>query len=142
MTDTPWHFWPIVTIALLWHVVGALDYSAIQYDWRPWLNVMGTEQRLFVEGMPDWIDGSWAVSVWFGLLGALLLAGRVAFAPLVLAISMFGGILVAVWLTFLADPSILSLGGWIVLASLWITVVFSVLLWLYARDLHRQGVVA
>lgn len=142
MTDTPWHFWPIVTIALLWHLVGALDYTAIQYDWRPWLNVMGTERRVFVEGMPHWVDGAWAVSAWFGLLGALLLAGRAAFSPLVLSISMFASVLVAIWLTFAAQPSILALGGWIALAGLWVAALLTVLLWLYARDQHKAGVVA
>lgn len=142
MTDTPWHFWPIVTIAILWHLVGALDYTAIQYDWRPWLNVMGTEQRVFVEGMPGWIDGAWGISVWLGLLGALLLAGQAAFSALVLAFSMFGSLVVAVWLTFFAQPSILELAGGIVLASLWIAALFTVLLWLYARDMHKAGIVA
>ncbi len=140
MTDTPWHFWPIVTIAFLWHLIGALDYTAIQYDFRPWLSVMGTEQRSFVAGLADWIDACWAISVWFGLLGVLMMAGRAAFAPLVLAVSMFAGALMAVWLTFLASPSILSLGGGWALLSLWLSVLFSVLLWLYAREQHRLAV--
>ncbi len=140
MTDTPWHFWPIVLIAFLWHLIGAIDYTAIQYDFRPWLSVMGTEQRTFVNGLADWIDGCWAISVWLGLLGVLLMAGRAGFAPLVLAVSMIAGTIVAVWLTFLASPSILSLGGGWALLSLWLSVLFSVLLWLYAREQHRLDV--
>ncbi len=141
MNPTPWHFWPIVIIALAWHAIGVLDYTAVQIDFRPWYNIMGDRQQAFVANMPAWIDGAWAVSAWVGLLGAVLLAFRVGFTALVLSISMIATVIVAVWLTVVADPSILSVAGWGALLGIWIAALFTVLLWLYARDLHRSGVI-
>lgn len=141
MNPTPWHFWPIVTIAVVWHLIGVLDYTAVQYDFQPWYNIMGDRQQAFVATMPDWIDGAWAVSAWVGLLGALLLAVRAGFTALVLSVSMIATVIVAVWLTVGADPSVLSVAGWWAIAGIWIAALFTVLLWLYARDCHKHGVI-
>lgn len=140
MNPTPWHFWPIVTIGFVWHLFGVLDYTAIQYDFQPWFNLMGERQQAFVSGMPDWIDGAWAISAWVGLLGVIMMALRIGITALVLSISMFATIVVAVWLTLFADPSVPAIGGWIALVGLWAAVLFTVLLWLYARGMHRHGV--
>lgn len=141
MNSTPWHFWPIVTIAFVWHLIGVMDYTAVQYDFRPWYNLMGERQQVFVSNMPDWVDGAWAISAWVGLLGAVLMAVRAGFTALVLSISMFATLVVSVWLTFLADPTVLSVAGWWAVLGLWIAVLFTILLWLYARTLHRSGVI-
>ncbi len=136
---TPWHFWPIVTIAFVWHLIGVIDYTATQADWQPWLTLMSGRQQAFVADMPDWIDAAWALSAWAGLVGVILTAFRAGFSPFVLSISMFATLVVAVWLTFIAAAPMV---GWAPLLGLWIAVVFTVLLWLYVRDMHAVGVVA
>ena len=141
MNPTPWHFWPIVTIAFVWHLFGVMDYTAIQYDFRPWYNIMGDRQQSFVASMPNWVDGTWAVSAWVGLIGVVLMAFRAGFSPLVLSISMIATVILTVWLTIFADPSAPALAGWVPTLGLWIAALFTVLLWFYARDLHKHGVI-
>ena len=140
MTTTPWHFWIIVVIAILWHVFGAFDYTAVQYDWGPWLAMATGPQERFVETMPAWVDGVWAVSVWLGLLGALMMAAKIGFAPLILGLSMLATIVLAIWITVFADPTVLEIAGWVGLVTIWLAALVSTLFWLYARDLHKSGV--
>ena len=142
MHPTPWHFWIVVTLGVVWHLIGVVDYTSIQYDWQPWLTMMSGRQTAFVQTMPDWVDGAWALSAWVGLLGVLLLAARMSFAPVILAISMLATVVVAVWLSLFSNPPVLQLAGWPALATLWIAVAFTVLLWLSARDMHKSGVIA
>ena len=141
MNSTPWHFWLSVAVGFVWHLFGVLDYTATQYDWGPWMAMVGGRQEMFIEGMPAWVDGAWALSAWVGLLGVLLMAVRAGFSPLVLSVSMFATVLVAVWLSLFSQPSLLSLAGWPALAVIWLSAAFTVLLWLYARDQHRHGVI-
>ena len=141
MTATPWHFWIIVTIAVLWHGFGAFDYTATQYDWGPWLAMATGPQERFAETMPDWVDGVWAVSVWLGLLGTLMLAARLSFAPLVLSLSMMATVVLAIWLSVFSDPTVMELVGWAGLATIWLAALVTVLLWLYARDLHKAEII-
>lgn len=140
MHPTPWHFWPIVAIGFVWHLFGAFDYTATQYDWQPWLSLVGDRQQAFVQTMPGWVDGTWALSAWLGLAGVLLMAVRAGFAALVLSISMLATVIVAVWLSLFADPPLAGLAGWLALAGIWLAALFTILLWLYARDMHKQGV--
>ncbi|QFU08861.1 hypothetical protein PARPLA_02006 [Rhodobacteraceae bacterium THAF1] len=141
MTDTPWHFWIIVTIAILWHGFGAFDYTAIQYDWAPWLVFATGPQEQFAQTMPAWVDAAWALSVWTGLLGALMLAVRMSLTPLVLSISMLASVVLAIWISVFANPTVMELAGWPGLAGIWIAALITVLLWIYARDMHKACLV-
>ena len=141
MNSTPWHFWPIVAIGFVWHLVGVIDYTATQYEWAPWMALVGSGQEAFIDGMPPWVDGCWAISAWVGLIGILLMAVRAGFSALVLSVSMFATIVVACWLTVFAQPGLLTLAGWPALAIIWLAALLTMLLWRCARDLHKHGVI-
>ena len=62
---TPWHFWPVLTIAFVWHLVGVIDYTATQFELEFWMQMATTRQdaaeiegtapeglRLCIEGAP------------------------------------------------------------------------------------------
>ncbi|TDL83635.1 hypothetical protein E2L08_03025 [Palleronia sediminis] len=141
MTPTPWHFWPILTLALVWHLISTADYTATQYDWEPWLKLMTERQQGFVQTMPDWVDALWAVTAWAGLLGVVLAIFRVGIAPFVLSVSAIAAIVTAAWFTVFPDPSLFELAGWLGLIVLWGSAAFAVALWLYVRDMHKIGTV-
>ncbi|MBJ3762930.1 hypothetical protein ILP92_09265 [Maribius pontilimi] len=139
--DTPWHFWPVLTVAFIWHLVGVIDYTATQYELEFWL-AMATERQLtFIDSMPDWVDGGWAIAVWSGLLGVILAAFRTNFAPLVLSISFIATLVVTIWLVTVSDPSLTEIAGWPGAAVMAGACVMALLLWLYARAMHQEGVI-
>lgn len=142
MTPTPWHFWIVTAIGLVWHLVGVLDYTATQVEWAPWMALVGPRQEVFIDAMPVWVDAAWAISAWLGLLGVLLMAMRAAYTALVLAVSMLATWVVAIWLTLVSDPPLAAVAGWPALATIWGAALFTLLLWLYARAQHRRGVIS
>ncbi|WOI57211.1 hypothetical protein [Palleronia sp. LCG004] len=138
---TPWHFWPVVTVAFVWHLIGVIDYTATQLSFDFWMAMVTDRQETFIETMPDWIDGAWAFGVWFGLLGVLLMAFRVAFAPLILGLSFISILVLVIWLLFFATPSLVSVSGPVGISVIVLSALISLLIWLYARAMHKERVI-
>ncbi|MDP2117244.1 MAG: hypothetical protein Q8J71_07610 [Brevundimonas sp.] len=86
MTDmtvkTPWHLWVVGIIALLWNGYGCVDYTMTQLQGDAWLQSMKmTEAQIaYFNAMPAWTHGAWAIGVWGGLLGSVLLLLRMKWA--------------------------------------------------------------
>lgn len=138
---TPWHFWPVSLLALLCFAIGAIDYLALQYDWMPWIGSVSPEWRGQVDQMPGWADGAWAVMVWAGLVGAVVMLARASLAPLILAISTLGLLVLAVWLVLVASPPIQDALGGLGVILLLVLIAASLLLWFYARSMHKAGII-
>ena len=139
--DRPWHFLPVGILALLWHAAGALDYLLTQIDFAPYTGTVPPEWLAYFGAMPGWVTGAWAVGVWIGLLGAVLLLMREHWAPLALAVAFAGVLVATVWLTVFARPPMQEAVG---MEFTWVMVgatVLALLLWLYARWMRRANVI-
>lgn len=79
---TPWHLWAVGAIGLFWNGFGAYDYVMTNTGGVEYLRRMGfTEaQAEYFLAMPAWATAVWAVGVWGGVLGAVLLLARSRFA--------------------------------------------------------------
>ena len=81
MSDTklPWHFWAVGILALVWNGFGATDYLMTQLENRGWFAFMGMDEATtdvalaWIAAQPAWMSALWALGVWGGLAGALLL---------------------------------------------------------------------
>nr|WP_137676620.1 hypothetical protein [Parerythrobacter lutipelagi] len=79
---TPWHLWLAGSLAVFWNAFGAVDYTMTQLGNQAWFAFMGfddatTDAMLeFLGAAPAWADAVWALGVWCGLLGSLLLLAR------------------------------------------------------------------
>ena len=89
---TPWHLWVVGALALLWNSFGCLDYTMTQTQGDAWLTSMGmTEAAIaYFHEMPSWTHAVWAIGVWGGLLGGLLLLLRRKWATPVFVVSFLG----------------------------------------------------
>jgi len=79
MTDTkkvPWHLWVVGVIALLWNGYGGYDYVMTQTNNAAYLAQFTAEQRAYFSSFPLWMEAVWAIGVWGGVLGAVLLLLR------------------------------------------------------------------
>ncbi|MFT5133597.1 MAG: hypothetical protein ACI9SC_002070 [Gammaproteobacteria bacterium] len=85
---TPWHLWCVGIFALLWSGMGALDYLMTQTQNASYMSNYSAEQLTFFYGLPSWIIASWAIGVWGGILGALLLLMRKQLAAWVFLASL------------------------------------------------------
>jgi len=96
------------------------------------------EQLEFFYGFPTWVVASWALAVWGGVLGALLLLLKRRLAVSVLLASFLAMVVTSIDNFFLSN-GLEVMGGLERLFSALI-LVFAVGLWLYSRSMARQGV--
>lgn len=94
--STPWHLWLVGVVALLWSGIGALDYYMTQTKNQSYMSHFTTEQLEFFYGFPTWLVAFWAIAVWGGVVGAVLLLLRKRVAVWVFLASFISMIITAI----------------------------------------------
>lgn len=136
----PWHLWAVGVLGFLWVSVGAFDYLMTQTQNESYMSQFTPEQLEYFYGFPAWVVAFWAIAVWGGLLGTVLLLLRKRLAVPVLLTS-FGAMIVTSIHNFLVSNGAEIMGGAGVAFSALIFVV-ALGLWLYARAMAERGVLA
>lgn len=104
-TRTPWHLWVVGVVAALWNGFGCTDYTMTQVQGDAWLTSMKmtSAQIEYFHAMPAWTHAAWAIGVWGGLLGAILLLLRKKLAMPVFVVSFLGWLAGAVYAFGMSD---------------------------------------
>lgn len=136
----PWHLLPMGLAALLWYLIGAADYLMFRLGWGPYVAALPPGQFAYLAAQPWGFGLAWAVSVWAGLAGALLLLARANGAAVLLAIAFLATLGATLWLLLLADPPVQRALGAVETGVLVAACVLAGLFWLYARMERRAGV--
>lgn len=140
----PWHLWLVGALALLWNAFGCYDYFMTRTRGAAYINEMmhttqGEAFMAYINAFPLWASAAWALGVWGGLLGAILLLARSRHAVAVFAVSMLGAIVgIGYQLMNLSDLAEMSEG--INKTIPYIIIAITVALFLYARAQHAKGV--
>ncbi len=102
---TPWHLWAVGVVTLLWNGFGCFDYFMTQTRKDEWFAQMGmtAAQTEYFNAMPAWTHAAWAIGVWGGALGAILLLLRRKWALPVFVASFLGWLGGAVYAFALSD---------------------------------------
>lgn len=138
--SAPWHYWVVTVVAILWNAFGAYDYVMSKTGGDAYLRKMGETdaQIAHMHAYPVWMTADWAIGVWGGLLGALLLAARTRYAFHVFVVSL------AAFLVMLAYTYGLTDGGKVMGQQ---GMIFNVLILAlcvffagYARAMTKRGV--
>ena len=137
---TPWHLWLVGGLALLWNGYGAYDYVMTNTQGEAYLRGMGfTDAQLaYFNALPAWATAVWAIGVWGGLLGAILLLVRRRLAYPVFALSFLAIVVNTVYALALSEGAEVMGSTYTVM-----TVVIAVIGLgevLYARAMARRGV--
>jgi hypothetical protein len=136
---TPIHLWIVAGLAVLWNAIGAFDYLMTQTRNEGYMGQFTSEQLEYFYGFPMWVEAAWAIAVWGGLVGAVLLLLRKC-----LAIPVFVASLVAMVATTIHNYG-LSDGMEVVgdtgsLVFTGVIFLISVGLVLYAQAMQKRGV--
>lgn len=83
-----WSFWLIGAVALIWNVMGVINYF-VQMNPEV-LAAYRESERAIVEGRPAWATGGFALAVFGGTLGCLLLLLRKSAAFYLFVASLLG----------------------------------------------------
>ena len=137
----PWHLWLIGIIGGLWSSMGVLSFMLTQMRVEAVMSQFPPQQRAYFESFPWWAVASWAIWVFGGVIGCLLLLlkNRLAF-HFVLASAIgaivcnFGGLLLLGGMDVMRET-----GG---LGFTVFPVVFAAFLAYYARAMSKKGVLS
>lgn len=137
-TET-WHLMPVAILAVLWNLAGCADYVMTQYSIAPYMQLFTQAQADYFTSVPAAIDGGWALAVWGGLIGSVLLFLRVGAAPWVLGVAALSMLGVAVWLIAFATPPLYVVAGGLGVTMIATAAVMASLFYLYARSMRVAG---
>jgi hypothetical protein len=134
----PRHLWLVGVFALLWNAMGALDYLMTVSRNSSYLSAFTAEQLDYLTGFPEWATAAWALGVWGGVAGSLLLAAGRRLAVPALGVSLLAAALTFVYEFGLSD-GLRVMGGASALAMPAVVLLAGTLLLFYARRMARAG---
>jgi len=104
-SDAPWHLWVVGIVGVLWNGYGCYDYVMTVTGGEEYLRSYGMPEEAiaYYAAMPAWMTGVWAIGVWGGLLGAVLLLLRMKWALHVFVVSLAAFVLSLIYTYALAD---------------------------------------
>jgi hypothetical protein len=138
-TRAPWHLWVIGVIALLWNAIGANDYIMTETKNQRYMSGFTPEQLAFFYGLPAWVVAAWAIGVWGGVLGSLLLLFRRRLAVWVFLVSLLG-VVVTAFHNFVLSNVMSVMGGASAVVFMAVIFLIALGLYLYARAMNKRGV--
>ena len=111
IVDVHWSFWVIGAIGLIFNLVGCMNYISQMNA----ANVasMSDVYRAIVESRPAWGTGAFAVAVFGGALGCLLLLLRKSVAVYVFVMALVGAVVAQIPFLGMADFPVAAWIGWL-----------------------------
>lgn len=137
--STPWHVWVVGIIALLWNAIGAFDYLMTQTRNPSYMGAFPPEQLAWFYGLPAWVVAAWAIAVWGGVLGSLLLLLRKRLAVPVFLVSLVAMVITTFQNWVLANAAEIFPDTFSRVFSVLIFAI-AVGLYFYARVMSKRGV--
>lgn len=83
-------FWVISSIALVWNLMGVFNYLDQAFMTNKVLEVLPKEQQILYQDVPAWVTAAFAIAVFSGTLGSLLLLLKKKIASTFFIISFLG----------------------------------------------------
>jgi hypothetical protein len=135
---TPWHLWLVGIAGGLWSAIGVLSFLLTQMNVEAVMSEFPPEQRAYFESFPLWAVAFWAIGVFGGVVGCVLLLQKNRLAVPVLIASLTGAIVSNL-------GGLLLLGGFEVMRETGglgfsaVPIVFGVVMALYAHAMNSKG---
>jgi hypothetical protein len=134
-----WHFWVVGIVALLWNAMGAMDYLMTQTRNEEYMSNFTPQQLDFFYGLPLWVESAWAIAVWGGVLGSILLLLRKAITVPVFLVSLIAMVITAIH-NYILSNGMEVIGDTFSLVFTAVIFLVSLGLYLYSRAMKQRGV--
>ncbi len=131
-----WSFWAIGAVALIWNVMGVINFF-VQMD-ADALASFPESHRAIIEHRPAWAIGGFAIAVFGGSLGCLLLLLRKPAAYYLFIASLLGVIVTMTHAVGIASTAIDFSAFDILMMIVMPLVVAAFLIW-YSKQAERKG---
>ncbi|WP_298444863.1 hypothetical protein [uncultured Ferrimonas sp.] len=137
----PWHLYIVAVLGAIWNSGGGFDYYMTQSRNAEYMAQFTEAQLAFFYDLPTVVVICWAVAVWGGVLGCILLLLRMKLAAPVLALSWACMTFTAVRNYGFSD-GMKVMGDPVSIAFSVVIFIIALLLALYSRSLARSGVLS
>jgi hypothetical protein len=135
---TPVLFWIVAILALLWSALGCLDYVMTETANQTYLAKMPADDIAYMNALPKWLVAMWALGVWGGLAGSLLLLARSRYAVWAYALSLIGAVVGLGYQMFMTkQPASMTTGAMAVMP--WVIIVICAFLLWYSWSAQKKG---
>ncbi len=131
-----WSFWTIGVVALVWNVMGVINFI-VQMSPEA-IAEYPESHRAIIDGRPLWATGGFAIAVFGGALGCLLLLIRKSAAFYLFIASLLGVIVTMIHTVAVASSTIDFSPFEIGMMILMPLVVAAVLIW-YSKQAENKG---
>jgi hypothetical protein len=141
----PAHLWIVGVLSLLWNCFGAYDYTMTKMRNTDYLasampGVDPNAALAWVDAFPIWVQVGWALGVWLGLLGSVLLLLRSRWAVSSYGLSFVGAV-VSLGYQIAAAPPLAGADSPMMKVIPYVIIVIALALFLYARAQEKKGVI-
>ena len=135
----PVHLWIVGVLALLWNAFGCYDYLMTNLENAAYLERFSADQIAYMHSLPAWLTAAWAIGVWGGLAGSLLLLIRSRYAVWALGLSCVGAIVgLGYQLMMTAMPASMKHGLMGIMP--WVIILITIFLLWYSWSMEKKGV--
>ncbi len=131
-----WSFWVIGAVALIWNAMGCINF--IMQMNPDLLATMPETHRTIAESRPAWATGSFAISVFGGALGCILLLLKKSTA-LYLFIASLLCMIVTMIHAFCIASSAVNFSPFEIVLAVWMPLVMTAFLIWYAKWAESKG---
>ena len=131
-------YWIISIVALLWNIMGVSNYLMQAYKTERFRAAYNDAQLALIDSSPAWLTGVFAIAVFAGLLGCLLLLLRKKLATPLFAISLLA-ILIQMGYSWFATNSIELFGTVNGIVMPILVIVIGLFLYMYSKKVAKKG---
>jgi hypothetical protein len=134
----PAHLWIVGVLALLWNGFGCFDYLMTNLKNETYLGQFTADQLAYMDSLPAWLTAFWAIGVWGGLAGSILLLMRSLHAVWVFGLSLVGAIVGLGYQMFMTKmPASMKEGAMGIMP--WVIILIAAFLFWYSWSSEKKG---
>ncbi|MBV7268261.1 hypothetical protein [Winogradskyella luteola] len=133
----PVWFWIVSVVALIWNGMGVHGYLSQAYKTSAYTEAYTTEQLEVMNNLPTWYTALFAIAVFSGAIGCLLLLFRKKVAKLLLVISFIAATIQMLYFLFIADLNGVDFSANTIMA--YIIIVFAGFLVWFSNHSAKKG---
>ncbi len=130
-------FWIIAVLALLWNLMGVFRYLSSTLWADAMKEAMSAEQVALFEALPSWYSYVFAVAVFAGVIGSLLLLIRKKLAVPVLGISLLAVLVMMGYWLFATD--VMEVVGMSSVVMPLVVIIIAIFLYFYSKGAAQKG---
>jgi len=135
-TAIHWSFWVISIIGLIWNALGGVNY--IMQTNADFVATLPDTHRAIIDGRPAWATGGFALTVFGGAVGCLLLLLKKSAATYLFIVSLLGVIVTMVH-TIRVGTTVIAFSAAEIFVMIVLPVIVAGLLLWYARHVQSKG---